>query len=55
MSGKVLEAHEISVFGADCFTVNQNVLLFMHKLLESLFCDRAGVVKAHEQLRVLHV
>ena len=48
-----LETHEIGVLVSDCFTVDEDVLLFVHQLSERVLGE--GAAHAHEQLRVLQV
>ena len=48
-----LETHEVGVLVSDCFTVDEDVLLLVHKLSERVLGE--GAAHAHEQLGVLQV
>ena len=50
---KALEADKVGVFIADCLAMNQEVVLFLHQLLEYWFVKRAS--HSNKELGVLQV
>ena len=53
MLRQVLEAHEVGVLGSNSFTVNEDVMLVVHELLEGLDAQRTS--HAYKQLRIFHI